>query len=179
MNETTKKTLLAIVVRLFRWVFLIIGAIATFTAGEFLFVRLTEHSVPADKTLYALVNLIAIAFCLWLLSPILRRVFPPFVRLTRHFFRWLFTWRTMRRILISLAILATLIAAFYTEEDWRGKRAWENCKRELEAKGDGAGLERIHSAVRAGRPEFFHGTEDARMVSGQRDEGFVQTTGES
>ena len=41
----------------------------------------------------------------------------------------------MRRILIGLAILATLIAIFYTEEDWRGKRAWGNCKHELEAKG--------------------------------------------
>ena len=44
-------------------------------------------------------------------------------------------WRILRRILIGLAILATLIAIFYAEEDWRGKRAWENCKRELEAKG--------------------------------------------
>ena len=44
-------------------------------------------------------------------------------------------WRILRRILITLAILATLIAIFYAEEDWRGKRAWENCKRELEAKG--------------------------------------------
>ena len=44
-------------------------------------------------------------------------------------------WRIPRRILICLAILATLIAIFYAEEDWRGKRAWENCKRELEAKG--------------------------------------------
>lgn len=44
-------------------------------------------------------------------------------------------WRISRRILIVLALLATLIAAFYTEEDWRGKRAWENCKRELEAQG--------------------------------------------
>ena len=24
---------------------------------------------------------------------------------------------------------------FYAEEDWRGKSAWKNCKRELEAKG--------------------------------------------
>ena len=31
--------------------------------------------------------------------------------------------------------LAVLISLFYAEEDWRGKRAWENCKRELEAKG--------------------------------------------
>jgi hypothetical protein len=44
-------------------------------------------------------------------------------------------WRIPRRILIALAILATLIAIFYAEEDWRGKRAWVNCKRELEAKG--------------------------------------------
>ncbi|HEY4952503.1 MAG TPA: hypothetical protein VII71_03850, partial [Verrucomicrobiae bacterium] len=44
-------------------------------------------------------------------------------------------WRIVRRILIVLAVVVTLIAIFYTEEDWRGKRAWENCKRELEAKG--------------------------------------------
>src|ERR1700690_492383 len=44
-------------------------------------------------------------------------------------------WRIPRRVLIALAVLATLIAIFYAEEDWRGKHAWENCKRELEAKG--------------------------------------------
>jgi hypothetical protein len=44
-------------------------------------------------------------------------------------------WRILRRILISLAILATLVAILYAEEDWRGKRAWEKCKAELEAKG--------------------------------------------
>ena len=51
------------------------------------------------------------------------------------FWFWLFTWQGIRRTLTGLAILATLVAIFYTEEDWRGKRAWENCKRELEAKG--------------------------------------------
>jgi tetratricopeptide (TPR) repeat protein len=45
------------------------------------------------------------------------------------------SWRILRRTLIGLTIFATLVAIFYTEEDWRGKRAWENCKRELEAKG--------------------------------------------
>ena len=45
-------------------------------------------------------------------------------------------WRILRRILISLAILATLIAVLYAEEDWRGKRAWENYKHEWEAKGE-------------------------------------------
>src|SRR5437016_1725052 len=54
---------------------------------------------------------------------------------------WLFSrwstrcWRNLRRTLLGLAILATLIALFYTEENWRGKRAWEHCERELEAKG--------------------------------------------
>lgn len=45
-------------------------------------------------------------------------------------------WRILRRILLVLAVLATLIAALYTEEDWRGKRAWENYRREWEAKGE-------------------------------------------
>ncbi|HXR07933.1 MAG TPA: hypothetical protein VN765_11425 [Candidatus Acidoferrum sp.] len=44
-------------------------------------------------------------------------------------------WTILRRCLIGLAIFLTVIAAFYTEESWRGKRAWENCKRALEAKG--------------------------------------------
>lgn len=57
---------------------------------------------------------------------------PTFIK---RFIQWLFSWRTARRILVSLAILATLIVIFYMEENWRGKRAWENCKRELEAKG--------------------------------------------
>ncbi|HEV2456323.1 MAG TPA: hypothetical protein VGY98_18815 [Verrucomicrobiae bacterium] len=44
-------------------------------------------------------------------------------------------WRIVRGIAVTLAVLTTLIAAFYTEEDWRGKRAWENCKSELAAQG--------------------------------------------
>ena len=54
---------------------------------------------------------------------------------------WLFghwstrCWRNLRRTLLGQAILATLIAMFYTEENWRGKRVWESCKRALETKG--------------------------------------------
>lgn len=44
-------------------------------------------------------------------------------------------WRLLRRILIALAVLATLVAAFYTEEDWRGKHDWEKCKAQLESQG--------------------------------------------
>jgi hypothetical protein len=34
-----------------------------------------------------------------------------------------------------LAVLAAIIALFYAGEDWRGRRAWENYAREMEAKG--------------------------------------------
>jgi hypothetical protein len=47
----------------------------------------------------------------------------------------LFSWRVMRRWLFVVACLATLIALFYAVEDWRGRRTWEKCRRELEAKG--------------------------------------------
>jgi hypothetical protein len=39
------------------------------------------------------------------------------------------------RILFILACLATLLAGFYTVENIRGRRAWETCRHELEAKG--------------------------------------------
>jgi hypothetical protein len=38
--------------------------------------------------------------------------------------------------LVAAAAVATLIAVFYTVENWRGKRAWENRRRELESKGE-------------------------------------------
>jgi len=44
----------------------------------------------------------------------------------KPFLRWLLF------ILIGLVVLTAL---FYAEENWRGKRAWENCKREFAAKG--------------------------------------------
>ena len=47
----------------------------------------------------------------------------------------LFTWRGARRSLIAVAVLVTLIGLYYGEEDFRGKRAWEKYRRELEADG--------------------------------------------
>ena len=41
-------------------------------------------------------------------------------------------WRTT----IVFGGFALLVAIFYAEENWRGKHDWENCKRELEAKGE-------------------------------------------
>ena len=44
-------------------------------------------------------------------------------------------WSRLRQLMLTLAIVATAIALFYTEEDWRGKRDWERYKSELEAQG--------------------------------------------
>jgi hypothetical protein len=44
--------------------------------------------------------------------------------------------RVLRRRFFYLACLITLIAVFYSVENWRGKRAWEKHVRELEAKGE-------------------------------------------
>ncbi len=41
----------------------------------------------------------------------------------------------LRRWVFFVVLLATLIALFYSVENWRGRRAWEQCKRELEAAG--------------------------------------------
>src|SRR5436190_23389751 len=38
------------------------------------------------------------------------------------------TWRRVRLALLTLATLATLIAVFYTAENWRGKRSWQKAK---------------------------------------------------
>src|SRR3989442_8941340 len=53
-----------------------------------------------------------------------------------RFFRWLFSWRVVRRTLIVLAWTATIIALLYGEENWRGRRAWNKYRRDLEARGE-------------------------------------------
>jgi hypothetical protein len=52
------------------------------------------------------------------------------------FMGWLCCWRNFRRLLVTLAGFATLIAIFYAEENWRGKRAWKNYVRAQEARGE-------------------------------------------
>lgn len=45
-------------------------------------------------------------------------------------------WRLLRWGLIGAAVIVTLGAVGITEENWRGKRDWENYKRQAAAKGD-------------------------------------------
>ena len=49
--------------------------------------------------------------------------------------RWAFQRRNLGRRLVGTAIVATLVTIFYQEENWRGRRVWEQCKADLEAKG--------------------------------------------
>ncbi len=50
--------------------------------------------------------------------------------------RWLCRWRNLMRALFAAACLVTLIALFLTEENVRGKRAWKQFVRGIEAKGE-------------------------------------------
>jgi hypothetical protein len=52
-----------------------------------------------------------------------------------RFARWLTSPRILGRCAFAVACFITLLGLFYTEENWRGKRAWTLCRRELEAKG--------------------------------------------
>src|ERR1041384_8383005 len=41
-----------------------------------------------------------------------------------------------KKLFFLATAFVTLVALFYAEENWRGGRAWEKCKHELEAKGE-------------------------------------------
>ncbi len=61
--------------------------------------------------------------------------FPAFILAwippVRRLFAWLLRWR-----FLVLGCLLTLVALFYAVEDWRGRSAWQDYKRALEAKGE-------------------------------------------
>lgn len=44
-------------------------------------------------------------------------------------------WRFFRFVVLGFAALVTLFVLFHAEENWRGKRAWEQYRKEQEAKG--------------------------------------------
>ena len=44
-------------------------------------------------------------------------------------------WRFFRFVVVSFAALVTLFILFHAVENWRGKRAWEQYRKEQEAKG--------------------------------------------
>jgi hypothetical protein len=56
--------------------------------------------------------------------------------LIKRAFGWCFSRRILRRMLICVAGLVTLIAIIYARVNWYGKHEWEDCKREMAAKGE-------------------------------------------
>jgi hypothetical protein len=102
------------------------------------------------------------------------------------FVRCFFCWRNFRRLLFGLACLATLIALFYAEEDWRGWHAWNKFKHEWEAKGEKFDLASVvpppvpNEQNFALTPIAFTGygyilTKDGKRIPNeQRDTNFVQ-----
>ncbi|HRY47772.1 MAG TPA: hypothetical protein P5186_06970 [Candidatus Paceibacterota bacterium] len=67
-----------------------------------------------------------------------RSIFNPAPRtgLHRRLMRFLFSWRTARRLFLGAAILITVLAAVYLAENWRGRRAWAECRGQLQAQGE-------------------------------------------
>ena len=58
------------------------------------------------------------------------------VRGARRVWLAVFNWRMARRAALSLAALLTLVASFHAVENWRGRRAWEQLKSEMKARGE-------------------------------------------
>ena len=54
----------------------------------------------------------------------------------RGWLRRLFSWRTLRRVLYTIGTVAALVAILVGVEDWRGARAWRECRAALEARGE-------------------------------------------
>ncbi len=93
---------------------------------------------------------LAVIFSIWLISmgaPIARsreefRLLGVFaiaittIFLLASFIRWVCCWRNFKKFLFGLACLATLVALYYAEEDWRGWHAWNQFKHEWETKGE-------------------------------------------
>src|SRR5436190_150769 len=53
----------------------------------------------------------------------------------QRMFGWMVNWRVVRRVLIVLAWIVTIVALFYGEENWRGRRAWNKYSETLKAQG--------------------------------------------
>lgn len=106
-------------VKFLTWFALLACAIFVIFLG---FDRFTEPQRPFPEAMLA-----ALIFSL---------IAAPVGILAMLFIKWLCSWRNLRRFLFGVACFATLIALFYAVENWRGKRAWEQHKREWEAKGE-------------------------------------------
>jgi len=74
-------------------------------------------------------------------------------------------WRLLRWALIALAMLATLAAVLVTEENWRGKRAWESYRQHAESSGQRLDMASAMPAPVADDQNFFAAPNVAQMLT--------------
>lgn len=97
-------------------------------AASFFVILLIALFQPHDPSNF---NSLLALFYIFLLSAIIATVLV----IAWACLRWLCCWRNFKRFLFGAACLATLIALFYLEENWRGKHDWDSYKSGLEAQG--------------------------------------------
>ena len=111
-------------IRFFFWLALL-SFIACFGASVVLD-QVSRGPNWSDSAALSVIFGLAILFVLALLGLIFSLIRP-----TRPLMAW-----AIRRWFFCIAVLFTLIALIYAEEDFRGKWAWNNFKHEWEAKGE-------------------------------------------
>ena len=75
-------------------------------------------------------------------------------------------WWLGRPVFFGLVVGAVLLGFLYLEENWRARRAWERCKRELEAKGAALDWAAFRPASVADEDNFFKAPEMANWFGG-------------
>jgi hypothetical protein len=58
--------------------------------------------------------------------------------------RWvILNWRNARRLLVAGAVLVTLLALFFTYENWRGQQEWKAFQDDLKARGEPRSIDEL------------------------------------
>lgn len=83
-----------------------------------------------------------------------------------------FSPRMLRRVLLILAVVATVVGLFYTEENWRGKRAWERFKREAAARGVNTDWNAFLPPPVPDEQNFFKASNMQKWFTGRGDTEF-------
>ncbi len=72
----------------------------------------------------------------------------------QRFFDWLHSRRVIRKMLIGLAWLVTVVVLLYAEEDWRGWHMWNNCRQQLGGWRCAARFAGFHSQTGSRQPKL-------------------------
>ncbi len=89
---------------------------------------LADHNAESYRHLREAAVVFVCAVCVVFLLTLLPQA--------QRFCHWLFSWRILRRGLITSAWVVTLIALFYGEQDWSGRSAWDKYSSNLAAQGE-------------------------------------------